>query len=62
MRDSGRAARCAGGGGAATWAGRGGGLEGVGDKAFYVVIKTHKHRSKKISNSELTITKILNQV
>ena len=28
------------------------------DEAFYAVAKTHKRRSKKIYNSELTITKI----
>ena len=32
------------------------------DEAFYAVVKTHKRRLNKIYNSELTMTKILNQV
>ena len=32
------------------------------NEAFYTVVKTHKRRSNKIYNSELTITKISNQV
>ena len=30
----------------------------ITDEAFYAVVKTHKRRSNKISNSELTMTKI----
>ena len=30
----------------------------VVDKAFYAVVKTHKHRSNKIYNTELKMTKI----
>ena len=37
-------------------------LDSLIDEAFYAVVKTHKHRSIKIYNSELTMTKILNQV
>ena len=32
------------------------------DEAFYAVVKTHKRRSNKIYNTELTMTKIYNQV
>ena len=32
------------------------------DEAFSVVVKTHKRRSNKIYNSDLTMTKISNQV
>ena len=31
---------------------------GGGDKAFYAIVKTHKHRSNKIYNYVLTIAKI----
>ena len=34
----------------------------VTDEAFYAVVKTHKRRSNEIYNSELTMTKIENQV
>ena len=30
----------------------------MGDEAFYAVVKTHKRRSKKIYNTELTMKKI----
>ena len=32
------------------------------DEAFYAVVKTHKHRSKKIYTYELTMKKIQNKV
>ena len=43
--------------GGATWQ-HDGGLQVKGDKVFYPVVKTHRCWSKKIYNSELTITKI----